>query len=740
MSDIEYQSSTKENPPKNYFRRVWMGSLRRQLTVSFLLVAVIPLILTAVIVAYRSFSTQVPLALETQSQIARRVAEQVRNFILERELELTTLIEAGDLGNLNRDEQSTILKNLLSTQTVYDELILLNAFGQEIVYVSRLDVVTPDTFDSRTGKDEFELPKSTGLTYYSPVSFGEVNGQPFQIISIPIYDLDSGKLKYVLVANFRFKTVWDLMARADVVGSGIVYLVDGSYQVVAHANPSIALQKRVVTLPAQNSFTTGLDGEPVAMALEPIALNEQTFTVVAEQSSSEALALPTNNAIISIIITLGIALLAGLIGVRIAGLITNPIGKLSEAAQAISQGDFSQRVEMERQDEIGKLANAFNSMTSQLSELIGSLEQRVADRTKALATSTEVSRRLSTILDQNQLVKEVVEQVRSSFGYYHTHIYLFDANRNELIMAGGTGEAGRKMLEGGHKLSKGQGLVGRTAEANEPVLVADTAQSPEWLPNPLLPDTKSEVAIPIAIGDQVLGVLDVQHNVVDGLKREDVDALQSIANQIAVALQNARTYTEIERNQSLLSEALKIARLGNWEYDFENDIFTFTDEFYSIFRTSAEKVGGYTISSADYARIFVHPDDAALVGKEIEKAVTTKDRIYRKHLEHRIVFSDGEVGYIAVNLNVERNEEGKIVRWYGANQDISERRRLEETNRKRAEQQEAINQITQKIQNSATIESALQVAARELGHALGKRQTVITLEPSVLTDESKVDA
>jgi PAS domain-containing protein len=237
-----------------------------------------------------------------------------------------------------------------------------------------------------------------------------------------------------------------------------------------------------------------------------------------------------------------------------------------------------------------------------------------------------------------------------------------------------------------------------------------------------------------------LGVLDVQHNVVDGLKREDVDALQSIANQIAVALQNARTYTEIERNQSLLSEALKIARLGNWEYDFENDIFTFTDEFYSIFRTSAEKVGGYTISSADYARIFVHPDDAALVGKEIEKAVTTKDRIYRKHLEHRIVFSDGEVGYIAVNLNVERNEEGKIVRWYGANQDISERRRLEETNRKRAEQQEAINQITQKIQNSATIESALQVAARELGHALGKRQTVITLEPSVLTDESKDNA
>jgi ABC-type uncharacterized transport system substrate-binding protein/putative methionine-R-sulfoxide reductase with GAF domain len=176
-----------------------------------------------------------------------------------------------------------------------------------------------------------------------------------------------------------------------------------------------------------------------------------------------------------------------------------------------------------------------------------SLEERVKARTHALVTSTEVSRRLSTILNERQLIIEVVEQIKEAFDYYHVHIYMLDELTGDLIMAGGTGDVGAALLGSGHKILKGKGLVGRAAVNNVPVLVADTSTDPNWLPNPLLPETRSEVAVPIAIADKLLGVLDVQHDKVEGLRQEDIDLLQSIANQVAIALLNARSYTAMQQ-------------------------------------------------------------------------------------------------------------------------------------------------------------------------------------------------
>ena len=138
-----------------------------------------------------------------------------------------------------------------------------------------------------------------------------------------------------------------------------------------------------------------------------------------------------------------------------------------------------------------------------------------------------------------------------------------------------------------------------------------------------------------------------------------------------------RVEEDLKTSKEQLSQALDIARLGPWEYDVPKDLFTFNDNFYRMFRTSAAQVGGYSMSSAEYARRFVHPDDRLMVGEEVRKAIEATDPNFSRQLEHRILYADGTEGYISVRFFIIKNAQGQTVRTHGVNQDSTDRKQAE---------------------------------------------------------------
>jgi len=136
-----------------------------------------------------------------------------------------------------------------------------------------------------------------------------------------------------------------------------------------------------------------------------------------------------------------------------------------------------------------------------------------------------------------------------------------------------------------------------------------------------------------------------------------------------------RTEEVLQVSKAHLLNAIRIAKLGYWEYDFVKDVFTFNDEFYALFRTTVEQVGGYTMAAARYAELFVHPEDIGVVAEEVRKAAESTNPNYSRQLEHRIVYGDGKTGHIAVRFQIVKDSEGRTIRSYGVNQDITEGKR-----------------------------------------------------------------
>jgi signal transduction histidine kinase/HAMP domain-containing protein len=526
------------------------SSLRLRLTIIFIGLAIGPLLLAGLILVQRSYTVEQEQALDLQGQVAQRVSTELEAFLQEVANDVSLLgREIRDLGEPDRAQLISLLLSAFSTgpyRDVYDQFTLLDEQGQEQLRLSRQQIIAADELEDRSGRAEFEQVKASRETYFSPIRFDERTGEPILSIAIPLSKLRSVQLSGVLVADVRFKSVGDLIAGMRVSEGQTIYVVDPAGRVVAHQEPSLPLQDLRLEVPEQGSRQTGLAGTDVVLGVDRIELGEQALTVVAEHPASEALvsAIDTTTTILlTIVATL---VIAGVVGFLVVRQIVRPIQSLSTTAQAISDGDLSQQVAVTSRDEIGTLATAFNSMTVQLRNLIDTLEERVHERTRALETSTEISRQVIAIRDIDDLLQYVVSRIQSEFGFYHTHIYLIEAETGDLVMIEGSGEVGRQLKAKGHRLAAGQGIVGTVASTNEAFLSNNVDDLLNFVRNPLLPDTKSELAVPLRKGDEVLGVLDIQSEQINRFSQSDLSLMQSVANQTAIAVDNARLLAETQ--------------------------------------------------------------------------------------------------------------------------------------------------------------------------------------------------
>ncbi|MFQ3568712.1 MAG: GAF domain-containing protein, partial [Aggregatilineales bacterium] len=191
------------------------------------------------------------------------------------------------------------------------------------------------------------------------------------------------------------------------------------------------------------------------------------------------------------------------------------------------------------------------SLRLEASRLLAQTERRA----RQLATSAEVSRIASSILAIDELLPLLVDVIREAFGYDHVQIFLMDEANEYAVLRASTGEAGRKLLSINHKLQRGSdSVIGQVTARAEPVIAADTADARfVHRPNPYLPSTRSEMAIPLILKGKVVGALDVQSNLPNAYDDDDVAVLTTVANQIAVALDNAQLFAQSQQRAGEMS-------------------------------------------------------------------------------------------------------------------------------------------------------------------------------------------
>lgn len=379
----------------------------------------------------------------------------------------------------------------------------------------------------------------------------------------------------------------------------------------------------------------------------------------------------------------------------------------------------------------------------ELTQLRTSLEERVEQRTHELEIAnianerrtrqfkavTQVTNVISTIQDLETLLPRITELISEQFNFYHVGIFLFDSKREFAVLRATNSPGGFRMLARGHKLQVGQtGIVGFVTATGQPRIALDVGADAVFFDNPDLPDTHSEVALPLRYSSTVIGALDVQSKESYAFREDDLEALSTLADQVAIAINNAATLEQAK--QSLLEAQSALGKT--------------TREAWEVMRPKTVGTGLRLTESA------VKPLDTPLEGSHIVRAFKTGRTAISNEAGQPtkvaipIRLRDRVVGILQINTrtaNVLTEDDTDIAEAVAERLSLAiESATLLEAAQQRADYERVTTDISSRIGSSSRFESILQTAAQELSRALGGSDVVVQIEPVAfeLSSENKL--
>ena len=420
--------------------------------------------------------------------------------------------------------------------------------------------------------------------------------------------------------------------------------------------------------------------------------------------------------------------IAFVISLGLGQVIAAPIQRLTQVASQIAAGNLTVQASATTSDEIGTLASAFNTMTSRLRGSLEDLEKRVEERTAELSLANEknerrakqfeaiahIARTISSTRDLDLLLSQITTVINQEFSFYHIGIFLLDTAKEYAILSAANSEGGQRMLERGHRLKVGEtGLVGFVTGTGKPRVALDTGADAVFFNNPDLPETRSEITLPLHVGDEIIGALDVQSTVPNAFLQEDINILSTLADQVSIAIQNAQQF---EETRKALNESEVLTRQfvqTGWQQ------FTKTRNLIGIRHTGARSS-------------LLHRKN----GKEKQEDLLTSNQFKRNArgatLSLPIKLRGEVIGSVDVRTPDNRpwdQDELDIVTAIIERAAISlENARLLTESQKRAEIERLTADISGKIGTSINLRNVLETAVQELGHALPGSEVVIQFE------------